>query len=336
MVGVLDQAMTPCVSGGGRPLVSIVVTTYNHERYIEECLRSILVQRVSFPYEVLVGEDCSTDGTADVLRRLRPEFPPCFKFFLREQNMGPVRNGEDLYARASGKYLASIEGDDFWTFDGKLQQQVDYLESHPLCSATFTRCTVVGEDSRPNGERYPQCPHESYTFGEYFYSRMPGQTATMLCRREEYFSARDEFLEHAEYTSYPGDRRNAFLFLCLGEVRCIQEEWSAYRHVVRAGSSSFSSNVRFDDRYARDEVLFGRALVEYARRHGGPEALRVAERTYWRLYLKWALDKRCSLRLADCLSELLRSPHRLSHLSALPQWYVVLGLRMLSGSAVDL
>ncbi len=320
----------------GEPLVSIVVTTYNHERYIEKCLRSILMQKVSFPYEVLVGEDCSTDSTASVLRRLRPELPSGFQLFLRESNMGPVRNGEDLYARARGKYLASIEGDDFWTYDEKLQRQVDYLEAHPECSAVFTRCVVVGEDSMPNGERYPQCPRETYSFDEYFYSRMPGQTATMLCRRKEYFSARDEFFEHAEYTSYPGDRRNSFLFLCLGEVRCIQEEWSAYRHVVRRGSSSFSSNVRFDDRYARDEVLFGRALVEYARRHGSRKALRVAERTYWRLYLKWAADSRCSLKLADCLGALLRAPHRLSHLTAPLQWYGVLGMRALLGGAVDL
>lgn len=318
------------------PLVSIVVTTYNHAAYIEECLRSILMQRVDFPYEVLVGDDCSPDGTSDVLRRLRTEFPENFSFVLRERNLGPMGNGEDLYARARGKYLASIEGDDFWTYDGKLQAQVDYLESHPGCSAVYCRCMVVGEDSRPNGERYPQCLHETYSLKEYFYSRMPGQTATMVCRREEYFAARDSFLELAEYSSYPGDRRNAFLFLCQGEVRCMQGEWSAYRHVVRQGSTSFSSRVRFDDTYARNEVLFGRALVAYARRNAGPEAQRTAERTYWRLYLKWALDGRSSLRLGECLRELLASPHRLSNLLALPQWYAVLGARMLRGEAVDL
>lgn len=324
------------MSDAPTPLVSIVVTTYNHAAYIEECLRSILMQRVDFPYEVLVGEDCSPDGTADVLRRLRPEFPECFTFVLRERNLGPVGNGEDLYARAQGKYLASIEGDDFWTYDGKLQAQVDYLEAHPECSAVYCRCTVVDEDSRPNGEHYPQCPHEAYSFNDYFYSRLPGQTATMVCRREDYFSARESFLKLAEYSSYPGDRRNAFLFLCLGDVHCMKEAWSAYRHVIRRESTSFSSRVRIDDAYARNEVLFGRALVAYARRCAGSEAQKTAERTYWRLYLKWALDRRSSIRLADCLRELLATPHRLSNLLALPRWYAVLGFRKLGGEAVDL
>lgn len=320
----------------GAPLVSVVVTTYNHERYIEECLRSILAQKTTFSFEVLVGEDCSTDATPEVLGRLRPELPKNFHLFLREHNLGPVRNGEDLYARARGKYLASIEGDDFWLYEFKLQRQVEYLEAHPECSAVYSRCVVVGEDSQPNGEHYPQCPYERYSFKEYYYSRMPGQTGTMLCRREKYFSARDRFLENAEYSSYPGDRRNAFLFLCSGEVYCFQQEWSAYRHVISRGSSSFSSNVCFDDRYARDEVLFGKALVAYARRYSDDVAQSVAEKTYWRLYLKWAFDRRSAIGIVDCLRELLTTPHRISHLLAPIQWYWVLGIRKLCGVPVDL
>lgn len=318
------------------PLVSIVVTAYNHASYIEECLRSILMQKVSFAYEVLVGEDCSPDGTADVLRRLRPEFPDTFQFFLRERNLGAVKNGEDLYARARGKYLIGLEGDDFWTYDGRLQAQVDFLESRPEYSAVYTRCTVVGEDSNPNGEEYPQCPFDEYSFNEYFYSRLPGQTGTCLCRREQYFASRDEFMALKTFGSYPGDRRNAFLYLCDGKVRCIQESWSAYRHVVKKTSSSYCATVTFDDAYARNEVLFGRALVDFARQRDNARALRVAERTYFRLYLKWALDKRSSIKLGDCLRELMARPHRLSNLLAPLQWYAVLGWRAVRGIPVDL
>ena len=319
-----------------QPLVSVVVTVYNHANYIEECLRSILMQRVDFSYEVLVGEDCSPDGTAEVLRRLRPEFPEHFKFFLREQNMGAVKNGEDLYARATGTYLIGLEGDDFWTYEGKLQAQVDFLEAHPEYVAVYTRCTVVGEDSRPNGEEYPQCPFEDYSFKEYFYSRLPGQTGTCLCRREQYFASRDEFMAHKEYGFYPGDRRNAFLHLCDGKVRCIQETWSAYRHVVSKKSSSYSSSVQFNDQYARDEVLYGKAMVAFARRRNNTEALRVAQRTYFRFYLKWALDRRSSIMLSDYCYELVATPHRLSNLLAPLQWYAVLGFRYLKGIPVDL
>lgn len=320
-----------------QPLVSILVSCYNHARYIEECLRSIAAQKVSFPIEVYVGEDCSPDDSAEVLRRLQPELPDCFTLILREKNLGALGNGEDLYARARGKYLVHIEGDDFWTFDGRLQAQVEFIEAHPEYSAVYTRCMVVGEDSKPNGEEYPQCPYDDYSFREFFYSRLPGQTGTLLCRRELYLSARDEFMALVDSGYYPGDRRNAFLFLVHGRVRCMQNDWSAYRHVVKKGATNYASAVRFNDAYARSEVGYARALVAYAERHGSPEAQRVAKMTYYRFYLKWALDGRSSLAFADCLRELAREPHdRLRYLTAPLRWYLVLGFRKLRGVAIDL
>lgn len=320
-----------------QPLVSIVISVYNHSRYIEECLRGILMQKVDFPYEVLVGDDCSPDGTADVLCRLRPEFPDNFQFILREKNMGAVKNGEDLYARARGKYLVDMEGDDFWTYENKLQTQVDYLEQHPECSVAYTHCLVVGEDSKPNGEKYPQCPLETYTFREYFYSRLPGQSGTLVCRREQYLSTRDEFMGMRHYGYYPGDRRNAFLYLVAGEVHVFQGEWTAYRHVVKKGATNYTSAVKFNDEYAKNEVGYGKTLVEYAQLHGSPEAIRCAKKTYYRVFLKWALDKRSSVSMDDFWAELKKEPSGkvglfLSH----AQWCTVLGLRKLRGQAVDL
>lgn len=320
-----------------QPLVSIVISVYNHSRYIEECLRGILMQKVNFPYEVLVGDDCSPDGTADVLRRLRPEFPDNFQFILREKNMGAVKNGEDLYARARGKYLVDMEGDDFWTYENKLQTQVDYLEQHPECSVAYTHCFVVGEDSKPNGEKYPQCPLETYTFKEYFYSRLPGQSGTLVCRREQYLSMRDEFMNMRHYGYYPGDRRNAFLYLVAGEVHVFQGEWTAYRHVVKKGATNYTSAVKFNDEYAKNEVGYGKTLFEYALLHGSPEAVKTAKKTYYRVFLKWALDKRSSVSMDDFWAELKKEPSgKVGLFFSHAQWCVVLGLRKLSGKAVDL
>ena len=319
------------------PLVSVVVSVYNHASYIERCLASVASQKVSFDYEVIVGDDCSPDGTADVLRRLAPTLPGNFQIICRERNLGAVKNGEDLYARARGKYLVDLEGDDFFTYEGKLEAQVSYMESHPNCSATYTHCVVVGEDSRPNGEKYPQCPHETYDFREYFYSRLPGQSGTLVCRREQYLSMRDEFMAIRDYGFYPGDRRNAFLFLCAGDVHVFCRPWSAYRHVRKAGSTSYSATVTFDDAYARDAVGFGRTLVRYAELHGTQEAVRCAKLTYYRLFLKWGADRRSSLRLGDALRELMAEPTgRLGYLLAPLRWRAVLGSRVLRGMSVDL
>jgi glycosyltransferase involved in cell wall biosynthesis len=126
--------------------VSVVTTTYNQEKYIEQALRSALDQQASFDYEVLVGEDCSTDGTRDVLRRLEAEFPPPrLKVVYNERNLGLFTNYRNVFARCTGEYMAFLEGDDYWIGADKLQKQVDYLDAHPDAAACFHDTLVFQE-----------------------------------------------------------------------------------------------------------------------------------------------------------------------------------------------
>ena len=320
------------------PLISIVVTVYNHERYVERCLRGIAMQKCEYPYEVLVGEDCSPDGSRDVLKRLERELPDNFRFFYREHNMGDGGDGNssDLLSRCRGKYLAIGEGDDFWTYEGKLQEQASFLERHPDYSACFHRCTVVGENSEPNGETYPDCLVDEYSFDEYFLCTMPGQTATFMARREAYEAEKRRFNAHKLFDSYPTDRRNAFILLVAGRVNVFQERWSAYRH-VSAGGTSYSASLVVDESYARNEVLFGRTLVEYARDTGSREALHAAKKTYYRVLLKWSVGKvrvgRLWSSVKEVLGEGLAAP---GFFLGVLQWYFVLVMRMLTGHAVTL
>ncbi|EHF01594.1 glycosyltransferase [Olsenella sp. oral taxon 809] len=317
------------------PLLSVVVSVYNHGGYIEECLRSIASQKVDFPFEVLVGEDCSTDDSREVLRRLEPELPDCFTILYREHNMGAVANGEDLYARARGRYLVDFEGDDFFTYDGKLAEQLRFLEGHPDHSAVYTNCLVVDALSRPNGERYPECVDDEYSYRENFYYCLPGQSGTLMCRREEYFAARDRFNELKGYDFYPGDRRNAFLFLTMGKVRCVQERWSAYRH-VRKGGSSYSATRQKDAAFARNEVLYGKALLDYALRYGDEEAQSWARLTCYRLRFKWSHGSRRVERMGEVLRDALREKSPLSLVLAQPRWYAGLLARVLRGRSINL
>lgn len=317
------------------PLVSVNVSVYNHELYIEKCLRSIASQEVDFPYEVIIGEDCSTDGTRDLLKRLEPELPDCFVFLYRERNMGGELNDSDMLFRSRGKYLAVLEGDDFWTESTKLQKQVDFLEGHPDYSAVFHRCVVVGKDSLPTGESYPECPHEEYSFKEYFYCSMPGQIGTSLIRREPYLAARKRFTEYTCYEKYAGDRRYAFILLSIGKVRCLPDVWGAYRH-VKSGGSSFSANVRIDEEYAWNEVQFGKTLVAYAAACGSPKALKAAKLTYYRTYLKWSHGRRAAFRRKDCMRELMAEKDWPAYLFSPVRWAVVLGMRSVRGIGVTL
>lgn len=112
------------------PLVSVLVTPYNQKDYIRQTLDSILMQRCNFDFEVVVGEDCSTDGTREICQEYALRHPDRIVLCLNESNKGLLNNYFDIFRVARGKYLADCGGDDYWLTDSKLQEQVDILETH--------------------------------------------------------------------------------------------------------------------------------------------------------------------------------------------------------------
>lgn len=113
------------------PLVSICCATYNHEKYLVQALDSFLMQKVSFPIEIVIGDDCSTDSTPRIVQDYAGRFPELFRVIASDANVGVSQNGFRIRAAARGKYIALCEGDDYWTDPEKLQKQVDFLEKNP-------------------------------------------------------------------------------------------------------------------------------------------------------------------------------------------------------------
>lgn len=122
-----------------KPLVSIVTITYNHEPWISKAIESVLMQKVSFPIEYIIAEDCSTDGTRKICEQYAQKYPDIIKLLPSDKNYGAVKNEHRAFVAAKGKYIATCEGDDYWTDPLKLQKQVDFLEAHPEYSVTFHR-----------------------------------------------------------------------------------------------------------------------------------------------------------------------------------------------------
>jgi glycosyltransferase involved in cell wall biosynthesis len=121
--------------------VSICITTYNHEKYITMALDSVLMQRIDFEYEILVGEDQSSDTTRDIVTSYRTRHPD-LRLFLHNYPEKYIRiNGRTNFlnnlTQANGEYIALLDGDDYWTDPLKIQKQVNYLDNHPECSAVF-------------------------------------------------------------------------------------------------------------------------------------------------------------------------------------------------------
>ena len=131
-------------------LVSVCVTTYNHDRYIEDCLISVLLQQSLGEVEILVGDDCSTDNTAFIIEKIMRKFPSNLRYFKREKNIGACQNLKDLVASAKGDFIAHLDGDDFW-LPGKLNAQINFLRENNGCSACYSNAWVVSDDLTPMG-----------------------------------------------------------------------------------------------------------------------------------------------------------------------------------------
>lgn len=123
-------------------VVSIIVCTYNQERYIAQTLDSILMQHCDFDVEVLVGEDCGTDNTRRICEEYAQKYPQV-KLLDRPHNLGKQRNFFDALCQARGKYVSMCDGDDYWQDELMLQKEVDYLESHPECVIAYHDSIMV-------------------------------------------------------------------------------------------------------------------------------------------------------------------------------------------------
>jgi glycosyltransferase involved in cell wall biosynthesis len=144
--------------------LSVFVLTRNHERFIEQALRGVLAQRTTFDFELVVGEDASTDGTAAIVRRLQAEHPDKIRATLRTHNVGMHRNFEESYRACRGEYVAFLDGDDYWTAPDKLQKQVDFLDAHPGYTLCFHNARVWFEGRGETGELLFDNPDGRTTF----------------------------------------------------------------------------------------------------------------------------------------------------------------------------
>lgn len=135
--------------------VSVAVITYNQKTTIEQTLDSILSQKCNFSIEIIIGEDCSTDGTRSICLEYQRQFPSLVTLLLQETNQGIIKNFVDVILLCKGEYVAFCAGDDYWCDDYKLQKQVDFLKSHDgygfVRTSHFTLTQETGELSEVSG-----------------------------------------------------------------------------------------------------------------------------------------------------------------------------------------
>lgn len=217
------------------PLVSVVVITYNHARYIQQALDSVLCQQTSFDFEILIGEDESSDGTREIVTDYMNQFPDKITVIYHQRKDVTYINGRpsgaynyfDTLAHARGKYIAYLDGDDYWADPLKLQKQVDLMEIRPdlvMCGHWVVNVDKDGVATNMKSCTGIDCPREFSTSNAL--SSTPVHPNSWLFRR----------FEVQNHSAYPlisnlpaGDDSMALVLLSMGNGYCIPEVMSAYR-----------------------------------------------------------------------------------------------------------
>lgn len=139
-----------------RPKVSVCMMTYNHEKYIGQAIDSVLMQETEYPYELVIGEDSSRDGTRDIALRYERERPGVVRVLCHDKNLGMLRNLASALEGCRGEYIALLDGDDYWTSRRKMQRQVDLLDQHPETVLCFHQAIWSYEDGSREPSVFPE------------------------------------------------------------------------------------------------------------------------------------------------------------------------------------
>jgi len=211
-------------------LVSINCITYNHEDYISDAIEGFLMQKTDFDFEILIGEDCSTDNTRKIVERYIERYPDKISLITSETNIGAKKNARRLQGNSKGKYIAVCEGDDYWTDPLKLQKQVDYMEHNEGCTLCFHSAEIVTANKRKIGMQMRSyckntvCPMEDIIIGGGGFC--PTQSIMYLKRTMDNLP---EFHTKAPVGDYPMQ----MIVASQGYAYYIDENMSAYRNAVK-------------------------------------------------------------------------------------------------------
>lgn len=206
--------------------VTVCIITFNQISFIKDCIDSVIKQKTVFPYEILIGDDLSIDGTIEVLKEYEKQYPNQIKLLLNPVNVGGTRNFANVISCAKGKYIALLEGDDYWTNENKLQIQYDFMENHPNLSTVFHEVKMIDR----NNELIANLPKTDFKKDEYnlkdliiYDSFMP--TCSILFRNNLFKYFPDEFYSSRNMCDWPLNVLNAEI----GNIGYIDKSMAVYR-----------------------------------------------------------------------------------------------------------
>ncbi|MGL4865415.1 MAG: glycosyltransferase [Cetobacterium sp.] len=220
--------------------ITVIVLTYNHEKFIKKALDSILEQETQYDFEVLIGDDCSPDGTVKEIKKYVEDYSNKIHLVLRERNIGARNNFLDLLLKAKGEYIALLEGDDYWEDKNKLEKMILFLENNKEYVGGFHNINVI--DSENNYKIQHIC-HRSKDFSdinslEEHYDGKVMMTLSMVFRniflKKENFKKYESMIDEIKYVC---DYSLKAFLLSFGKFKYFEDIFGAYRHIDNFGTS---------------------------------------------------------------------------------------------------
>lgn len=242
------------------PLVSICCRTYNHEKYIADALDSFLMQETSFPFEIIVHDDASTDKTADIIREYEKKYPEIVKPIYQKENkysQGINITREFIVPQIRGKYVATCEGDDFWIDKYKLHKQISFLEEHDKYIMCFHKVKVVDINANSLGRYHGMKSKGSKEVGAS--EAVKGgifHVSSAVIRSDFYTKPRPNWIIKSPLGGY--DFASALYMAAEGQMFYIDEVMSAYRSGVEN-----SIMTKFRENYSKEnEINYNKNRIE--------------------------------------------------------------------------
>ena len=256
--------MDNLTQGRERPVVSVVMLSYNHEPYVTQAIESVLSQETAFPVEILIGDDASSDHTPDIIRQYAQRYPERIVPVLREKNLGPTPNLYDLIERAGGKYIAYLECDDIWCDNTKLQQQVDFLETHPGYVACTHRINVIdGEGHMQERDFCWISTKEHYTLADFQGCILSGHGNSVV-QRNFFLGSGGKYKDLITFHPIIGDRMLCMLMASMGPIYQIPQVMGLYRIPEVNRDSATATLYLTNSRATLDEYLLTYRLRKFA------------------------------------------------------------------------
>jgi glycosyltransferase involved in cell wall biosynthesis len=217
------------------PLVSVAMIAYNVSKYLEEAIESVIIQKTNFKVELVIGEDCSTDNTREIALAYQAKYPEVIRVLLHEKNLGLTPNSVATQNACLGKYIALLDGDDYWTDEWKLHKQVQEMERIPSYSACAHQALIIKGNAENPVRNFGEVVDREYSLLDTI-SHRKFHTSSLLYRKELWKKTGGipENISSNERAIYP-------MLAVFGKIKYLKDNMCVYRLAPTGLNSRISS-----------------------------------------------------------------------------------------------